>query len=105
MALAVKWTVTVILAIAVFLLAMWIVLLVCGSFARSWSHSDQVATALAVATLIGTATLTIGGWWAQRDPGPQAHASIQPQQTNIVNASNSTGVIGNNIINSEIHYD
>ena len=105
LARAVKWAVTVILAIAGFLLAMWIVLLVCGSLTRSWSHSDQVATAVAVATLIGTATLTIGGWWAQRGPGPQAPASIQPRQTNIANVSNSTGVIGNNIIDSEVHYD
>lgn len=105
LAQAVKWAVTVILAIVVFLLAMWIVLLACGSLTRSWSHSDQVATAVAVATLIGTATLTIGGWWAQRDPEPQAPASIQPQQANIVSVRSSTGVIGNNITNSDVHYD
>ncbi len=105
MAQAVKWTVTVVLAIVVFLLAMWIVLLVCGSLTRSWSHSDQVATAVAVATLIGTAALTIGGWWAQRDPGPQVLASAQPRQTNIANVSNSAGVIGNNIIKSDVRYD
>ena len=105
MAQAVKWAVTVILALAAFLLAMWIVLLACGSLAGSWSHSDQVATAVAVATLIGTATLTIGGWWAQRDPGPQTPPSMQPSQTNITNVNNSNGVIGNNIINSEVHYD
>jgi hypothetical protein len=97
--------VTVILAIGVFLPAMWIVLLVCGSLTRSWSHSDQVATAVAVATLIGTATLTIAGWWAQRDPRPQAPASIQPRQTTVAHVNDSTGLIGNNIINSDVHYD
>jgi hypothetical protein len=105
LAQAVKWAVTVIIAIFFFLLAMWIFLLVCGSLTRSWSHSDQVATAVAVATLIGTATLTIGGLWAQRDRGPQTPASIQPRQTNSANVNNSTGVIGNNIINSDVHYD
>lgn len=105
MAQAGKWIVTVVLAIFGFLVAMWIVLLVCGSFTRSWSHSDQVATAVAVATLIGTATLTIGGFWAQRGPGPQASASIQPQQTSVNNVSNSSGFIGNNMINSDVHYD
>jgi cellobiose-specific phosphotransferase system component IIC len=105
LAQAVKWAVTVVLAMTVFLMALWIVLLICGFLARSWSHSDQIATAVAVATLIGTATLTIGGWWAQRDPQPQLPVSVQPRQTSITNVSNSTGIIGNNVIDSDIHYD
>lgn len=105
MAQAVKWASTVILTVVIFLLVVWVGLLTSGwILPQAWSHSDQEALVLAAASLLGTATLGIGAWWAQRDPKQVTPATVpQVQRVNGTFTGNS-GITGSNI-GGDVNYD
>jgi uncharacterized membrane protein YoaK (UPF0700 family) len=93
-----KWALTTSLTATIFCLAVWAGLLMLRWMSpKAWSHSDQLAVALATASLLATVAFGIGSWWAQREPQQAAPTSGLRGQAINGTFRNNEGITGSNI--------
>ena len=96
---AAKWTVTSVLTIIVFGVALWVGTLVNDQVLPSgWPDTSKITTVIAFASLLAaTIVFGIGKWWAERDANPAPRAT-QPIQVITGAFGGDGGLTGNNII-------
>jgi hypothetical protein len=95
---AFKWALITSLTAMIFCLAVWVGLLMFRWMSpKAWSHSDQLAIALAAASLLATVAFGIGSWWAQREPQQATPNSELRGQVISGTFRNNEGITGSNI--------
>jgi hypothetical protein len=95
---AFKWALTAALTVMIFCLGAWAGLLMFRwILPKAWSYSDQLAVALAAASLLATVAFGIGSWWAQREPQQATPARELRGQAISGTFRDNEGITGSNI--------